>query len=54
MFIIQSIPCVCVCITEAHSETQPFIKNETFSEKIEQVFTISEKTAQSQTFDLVL
>ena len=36
------------------SEIQPFTKNEAFSEKSKQVFTVFRKKSQSQTFDLVL
>ena len=43
-FTIQSIPRVCVCITEAHSETQASIKIEIFTDKCKRVFTIFGKT----------
>ena len=40
IFTIQSIPRVCVCITEAHSENQASIKIEIFTKKCKRVFTI--------------
>ena len=39
MCTVQRMLLECVCITEAHSETKPSIKNETFSQKNKHAFT---------------